>query len=141
MCRTFYRKANGEYVTYPKAVIEFLDNCDLDVKEVYLWLDDIRDINYETANKFKACVFCTSVNQAKAFITKWIDRGVNNIYFDLDHDLGDYAKDGGDVIKLIDWLIENYHDKNMNFKFHFHSMNPVGVQNMRNAVEKYWEVV
>lgn len=47
---------------------------------------------------------------------------------------------GGDAIKLVDWLVEEFHDKNVNFKFHFHSMNPVGVQNMKNAVEKYWEV-
>lgn len=139
--RTFYRKANGEYITYPKAVIEFIDSCDNNVEEVYLFLDDLRDIDYNTVNRFKCCVFCTSVNQAKSFITKYIDKGVTTIYFDLDHDLGDFAKDGGDAIKLIDWLVENYHDKNMNFKFHFHSMNPVGVGNMKNAVSKYWPVV
>lgn len=26
---------------------------------------------------------------------------------DCDHDLGDYAYDGGDGIKLLDWLVEN----------------------------------
>ena len=141
MSGTFYRKSNGEYTTYPKSVIEFIDKCDSNVNEVYLWLDDVRDIDYNMANKFKTCVFCTSVNAAKKFITKWLNKGVTSMYFDLDHDLGEYTKDGGDTIKLIDWLIENYHDKNMNFKFHFHSMNPVGVQNMRNAVDRYWDVV
>ena len=138
---TFYRKANGENKTYPKAVIEFLDKDDPKVDVVYLYLDDVRNIDYETANKFKTCVFCTSVNQAKEFVLKWMNRGVTRFYFDLDHDLGDYAVDGGDAINLVNWLIEYYNDKNLDFKFHFHSMNPVGVQNMRNAVEKYWEVL
>ena len=111
-------------------------------KRIYFWLDDARELTAnEFISSFDTVVICTSVNKAKYFVKKYLDKNYTYIYFDLDHDLGEYAKDGGDAIKLIDWLIENYHDKNMNFKFHFHSMNPVGVQNMRNAVEKYWEVV
>ena len=118
---------------------------------MYVWLDDIRpvpeicdkypvrkdafDMNNYITYAFK------SVNIAKSYIQAAIENNRYDGYlFDLDHDLGDYANDGGDAIKLIDWLIENYHDKNMKFKFRFHSMNPVGVQNMRSAFEKYWEV-
>lgn len=109
---------------------------------LYLWLDDVRDLPKNDLTKsFLTCGWALSVRQAKDIVLRWFDAGFNSIYFDLDHDLGDFAKDGGDAIKLIDWLIENYHDKNMNFKFHFHSMNPVGVENMKNAVNKYWTVV
>lgn len=53
---------------------------------------------------------------------------------DLDHDLGDYAKDGGDAIKLLDYLVENE-------KFYpvaIHTANPVGRANMERVVERFW---
>lgn len=108
---------------------------------LYLFLDDIRDapIHYiEQGFQY----FCKpkSVNEAKRYVTEAINTGINEIWFDLDHDLGDYASQGGDAIELVNWLVEEFHDKNVDFKFHFHSMNPVGVLNMKSAVEKYWEV-
>lgn len=51
---------------------------------------------------------------------------------DMDHDAGDYAKDGGDYIKLLDWLEET----GRNYPIKIHSMNPVGVENMRRIIEK-----
>ena len=51
---------------------------------------------------------------------------------DLDHDAGDYASDGGDYIKLLDWLEET----GRSYPIHFHSANPVGVANMRTIVNK-----
>lgn len=51
---------------------------------------------------------------------------------DMDHDAGDYAKDGGDYIKLLDWLEET----GRNYPINIHSMNPVGVENMRRIIEK-----
>ena len=45
---------------------------------------------------------------------------------DLDHDLGDYAKFGGDGVKLLDWLEET----GRNYPIKIHSMNVVGRQNM-----------
>lgn len=99
-----------------------------------LWLDDVRRNPYgaEWAKTAR------SVHQAMQ-LTQWmINEGCTYILFDLDHDLGDYAVRGGDGIDFVNWLVENYHDTNVNFAFHFHSMNPVGVQNMRNAIRKYW---
>ena len=49
----------------------------------------------------------------------------------IDHDAGDYAKDGGDYIKLLDWLEAT----GRNYPIHIHSMNVVGVQNMRAIIE------
>ena len=51
---------------------------------------------------------------------------------DIDHDAGEYATDGGDYIKLLDWLEETGH----NYPIHIHSMNPVGVANMRAIIQR-----
>lgn len=51
---------------------------------------------------------------------------------DIDHDAGDYVNDGGDYIKLLDWLEET----DRNYPIRIHSMNPVGVANMRRIIER-----
>lgn len=51
---------------------------------------------------------------------------------DIDHDLGDYAVYGGDGVKLLDWLEET----GRNYSIRIHSMNPVGIENMRRIIER-----
>lgn len=51
---------------------------------------------------------------------------------DIDHDAGEYAQDGGDYIKLLDWLEET----GRNYPIHIHSMNSVGVANMKAIIQK-----
>ena len=51
---------------------------------------------------------------------------------DIDHDAGDFAHDGGDYIKLLDWLEET----GRNYPIRIHSQNPVGVQNMRAIIRR-----
>ena len=51
---------------------------------------------------------------------------------DIDHDAGDFVNDGDDYIKHIDWLEETGRD----YPIHIHSMNPVGVENMRRIIER-----
>ena len=51
---------------------------------------------------------------------------------DIDHDAGDYASDGGDYIKLLDWLEET----GRNYPIRIHSQNPVGVANMRRIIQR-----
>ena len=51
---------------------------------------------------------------------------------DIDHDAGDFVNDGGDYIKLLDWLEET----GRNYPIRIHSMNPVGVENMRRIIER-----
>ena len=51
---------------------------------------------------------------------------------DIDHDAGDYANEGGDYIKLLDWLEET----NRNYPIRIHSQNPVGIQNMRRIIQR-----
>lgn len=101
-----------------------------------LWIDDIRPAP-------KGYVWCKSVNSAirKIRICEWNaaaypqdltlpDSFVEVI--DIDHDAGDFAFDGGDYIKLLDWLEE----KGYNYPIHIHSMNPVGVENMRRIIRR-----
>ena len=51
---------------------------------------------------------------------------------DCDHDLGVYARFGGDGIRLLDWLEET----GRNYPIRIHSVNPVGVANMRRIIER-----
>ena len=53
---------------------------------------------------------------------------------DCDHDLGDYAADGGDGIRILDWLLE----RGTLYPVVLHTMNPVGRENMRRMLQRYW---
>lgn len=54
---------------------------------------------------------------------------------DLDHDLGDYARDGGDAIKLLDYLAV----RETFYKIKIHTANPVGRMNMERMIDRYWK--
>lgn len=74
-----------------------------------LWIDDLRPAP-------EGYVWCKSVNEAKHRIRRNCEEIIANStnktvvdYYtieviDCDHDLGDYAADGGDGVKLLDWL-------------------------------------
>lgn len=91
-----------------------------------IWLDDVRP----TPSGFYGV---RSVNEAKVAIMRAEAMNMT-VYLDLDHDLGDYAKDGGDGIELIKWLIETKRF----YPISLHTMNPVGRDNMRALIERYW---
>ena len=100
-----------------------------------LWIDDIR-FPPGPPGKY---VWIKSVNQAKDFIIKysnsidWDNNLVDEIeLLDIDHDAGFYSYDGGDYIKLLDWLEEN----EMNYPIRIHCANPVGRENMRRVIQK-----
>lgn len=103
-----------------------------------LWVDDVRPAP-------EGYIWCKSVNDAIRFIERCEDyttRFLIDEYaielIDIDHDAGEYAKYGGDYIKLLDWLEET----GRNYPIHIHSMNPVGVENMRRIIQRNsWEEV
>lgn len=102
-----------------------------------LWIDDVRQAP-------KGYVWAKSVNSAKEYIIAredfegfpWMfSNGDVEIIskfelIDIDHDAGDFVHDGGDYIKLLDWLEET----GRSYPIRIHSMNPVGVQNMRAII-------
>jgi hypothetical protein len=90
-----------------------------------LWIDDVREPP-------KGYVWCKSVGQAKQVIRANELTHTPIELLDIDHDAGDYAFDGGDFIKILDWLEET----GRNYPIRIHSMNPVGVENMRRIIQK-----
>lgn len=96
-------------------------------EHIKIWLDDVRE-----APEGYCC--CHSVNEA---IKKIIECEKEYAVIDeinCDHDLGDYASDGGDGIKLIDWLAE----RKTHYPVKLHTMNPVGRENMQREIDWYW---
>lgn len=93
---------------------------------IKLWIDDVRPAPADY-------IWIKSVNEAKQFIidTENYDMSFAICLIDMDHDAGDYASDGGDYIKLLDWLEETGRD----YPIRIHSQNPVGVQNMRRIIQ------
>lgn len=97
-----------------------------------LWIDDVRPAP-------DGYVWIRSVNKAHEFIEIYesIYRREQDPFMkidllDVDHDAGAFATDGGDYIRLLDWLEET----GRNYPIRIHSMNPVGVQNMRAIIRR-----
>ena len=80
-------------------------------------------------------IWAKSVKAAKTAIWQYEHNMTeDNILIDLDHDAGNYVSEGGDYIKLLNWL-EAKNIVDTGYSFHIHSMNPVGVQNMRAIIQ------
>ncbi len=98
-----------------------------------LWIDDVRPAP-------EGYVWCKTVNEAKAVITciQAMHRieETNNLpsieLIDIDHDAGNCVRYGGDYIRLLDWIEK----ENRSYPIRIHSMNPVGVANMRAIIER-----
>ena len=102
-----------------------------------LWIDDVRP----APDGYK---WCNSVNEAKEYILDmerlfayhFRKEEIKEEYLitliDIDHDAGDYARDGGDYINLLNWLEET----GRNYPIHIHSANPVGIANMRRIIKR-----
>lgn len=119
-----------------------------------LWVDDIRP----APEGYGKHIVCKSVDAAKQiiqycekmesfyklilendecpnFVREKTEKDLAEItleLIDLDHDAGDFASDGGDYIRILDWLEET----GRNYPIRIHSQNPVGVANMRAIIEK-----
>ena len=108
-----------------------------------LWIDDVRPAP-------EGYVWCKSTLNALHTIYHNAD-DIEEIA--LDHDAGEYVREGGDFIKVLEELERLCHSKNaikraywlercIRYRFSFHSANPVGVANMRRIIERNgWEEV
>ena len=90
-----------------------------------LWIDDVRPAP-------EGYVWAQSVMMAQAIIEVREEENIQIELIDVDHDAGDFAYDGGDFIRLLDWLEET----GRNYPIRIHSANAVGVQNMRRIIER-----
>ena len=111
---------------------------------VYIWLDDIRDMPWQTTLYADKAIIVRNYKSAVAAVRKYYTPNVNLIV-DLDHDLGydgldldhDHSNDptGYDFCK---YLIEN----EITGQFHIHSMNAIGAENMRQLLNHYgWKEI
>lgn len=96
-------------------------------EHIKIWLDDVREAP-EGYNR------CRSVNEAMKKILECEKKCAVIDEINCDHDLGDYAYDGGDGIRLLDWLAE----RKTLYLIVIHTMNPVGRQNMQRIINRYW---
>lgn len=94
-----------------------------------LWVDDVRK---PPSNDW---IWVQSVVQAIPTICMY-ERNMHDdtIIIDLDHDAGEFVKYGGDYIEILNWL-EREGIVDTGYFFHIHSMNPVGVQNMKAIID------
>lgn len=103
-----------------------------------LWIDDIRPAP-------DGYVWLKSTNEAVHFLEQWlifanhtwvcmreIDTFPNIEIIDIDHDAGEFSNDGGDYIKILDWLAYQH----LAYPIRIHSQNPVGVANMRRIIQR-----
>ena len=114
-----------------------------------IWVDDVRPIPNESytwvksVNEFKEIIWLIEKIQQSFYSTnkeKMDEVRNKNIIelIDLDHDAGEFASDGGDYINILNWLEKT----GRNYPIRIHSMNPVGVENMRRIIRKNgWEEI
>ncbi len=99
-----------------------------------IWVDDVRPI------PDKDYILVKSTNEAISIIQECEEKirktgevpSEKNIVIDLDHDSGDFYKDGGDYIRVLDWLEAT----NRAYSIRLHTMNSVGRRNMMNIIKK-----
>ena len=102
-----------------------------------LWVDDVMPAPtmyacLKSVDEAKECIEFLEEQLAKVS-TELRRYSRNNIeIIDIDHDAGDYVRFGGDYIKLLDWFEET----GRNYPIRIHSMNPVGVENMRRIIKR-----
>ncbi len=92
-----------------------------------IWVDDLREVP-------KGYIGTKSVNETISLIEKLEKEGEQIELIDLDHDLGDYVSQGGDAIKILDYLAE----RGTFYPIIIHTANPVGRANMERMIQRYW---
>lgn len=92
-----------------------------------LWIDDVRPAP-------DGYIWAKSTNAAIGVLELEEELGIPGSIeiIDIDHDAGEFAYDGGDYIKVLDFMEE----AGRSYPIRIHSMNPVGVERMRAIIER-----
>lgn len=102
----------------------------------YIYVDDIRkdDTFFKSLHNYTHMkwipIICRSAEEA-IFFLNYYNEEFYNVIIDLDHDLGENNLSGYEICK---WIVENQIPL---VGFHIHSMNSVGVANMRQLLTHY----
>lgn len=119
--------------------------------EGYTWAKSVNDAkkiiqdNEEECNqiynKIRVCICTDEIEEGSVEeIMLWEEVEKKELtLIDIDHDAGDYyVIDGGDYIELLKWLEERdfFETEKRKYNIRIHSMNPVGVKNMRRIIER-----
>ena len=97
----------------------------------YVYVDDVRIMDEEFRQYLRMQkIIPITIRDYDCVIAFLEDMRGNDIYIDLDHDLGESGS-GYDICK---YIVENNYPL---VGFHIHSMNPVGAENMRQLLEHY----
>ena len=99
---------------------------------VKIWVDDIRP------SPSTEWVHMFSVEGTINLLKRLQELNIAVEEMSLDHDAGDYAAQGGDYIKILDWMEENSYA----CPIHIHTANVVGRQNMIRICEhNNWPII
>ena len=101
-------------------------------KDIKVWIDDVRPKPADYNLAFH------SVNDVIAYLNVIRSNAVR-VLLDFDHDAGEFISDGGDYIRILDWIEEKGFipaNPEIHLLFRIHSANPVGRENMRRVIEK-----
>ena len=95
-----------------------------------IWVDDVRPAP-------DGYVWCQTVNETKDTILvlelhATVHESNRVELIDLGYDAGEFVNEGGDYIRILDWLEETGRD----YPIRIHSMNIVGRENMRRIIRK-----
>lgn len=106
--------------------------------DMKIWIDDLRPMPEEFDKCFK------SSYEAKDFLLRCALEDKKIELISLDHDAGHYAIDGGDYIKVLEYLeyLKKVCKTEVCTKFHIHTRNPVGAERMRQIIKSCnWEEI
>lgn len=101
-------------------------------KEIKVWIDDVRPKPADYG------IALHSVNDVIAYLDSIKDSSAS-VLLDLDHDAGDYSCEGGDYIRILDWIEATgfaLDNPEARLAFRIHSANPVGRANLQRVIEK-----
>ena len=98
------------------------------MREYKLWLDDVR------RRPADFDMWAQSVNMLKEMIEDIERKGDTIALISLDNDMGEYYNDGGDGIKVLDYLVE----RGTLYPVELHTANKTAREYMERMLRRFW---